>query len=360
MLHMIFSIEKGGAETYLYNLLDNTKEGVQFFILCDHEGTNHREIVNRCRNVEIINMKNPFDIKAAKKVAKYCKDNDIHIIQTHFLRENYIGVLSKVFNPKVKVVWTAHLIAENNRIIRFFNRVFSKFVDKIICVSKAVEDSLIREGISLEKTKVIYNGVDTDYFKPVEDSSIREELNIGKNTLVLTTISRFNKDKGHYFLIEGLKELTNYITDFKVLLVGEGEEQSFIKEKVKEYSLEDHIFFLGYRKDIPEILAATDIYVSPSKKEAISFSIIEALSCGVPVVATDVGGVPEILEKGNGGVLIPFGDTKGFVEAVVKLNNNSLYYNSIKLNCRDIVLKNFSKYKMLEETYNLYCELMEE
>jgi len=355
---MIFSIEKGGAETYLYSLLDNPMDDVNFFVICDHEGSNHREIVNRCNNVEIINMRSIFDIKAARKVANYCKDNDIDIIQTHFLRENYIGVISKIFNPKVKIVWTAHLIAENNRIIKFFNRVFSKFVDKIICVSRAVATSFIKEGILPEKIKIIYNGVDTDYFKPIEGDSIRKELNIGKDTLVLTTISRFNKEKGHYFLIQGLKELTNYITDFKALLVGEGEEQSFIEEKVKEYSLEDHIFFLGYRDDIPEILAATDIYVSPSKKEAISFSIIEALSCNVPVIATEVGGVPEIFEKGNGGILIPFGDKDSFVKAIVELRDNKLHYNLIKSNCRDIVLKNFSQFKMLEETYNLYCELI--
>lgn len=355
---MIFSIEKGGAETYLYNLLDNPKENVNFFVICDHEGANHKEIVNRCSNVEIIRMKNIFDIKAAMKVAKYCKDNDIHIIQTHFLRENYIGVLSKIFNPRVKVVWTAHLIAENNRVIKLFNRAFSKFVDKVISVSKAVKTSLIKNGISPEKIKVIYNGVDTDYFKPMENDSIRKELNIGENTLVLTTISRFNEEKGHYFLIQGIKELTKHITDFKVLLVGEGEEQSFIKEKVKEHNLKDYVLFLGYRKDIPEILAATDIYVSPSKKEAISFSIIEALSCGVPVVATEVGGVPEIFEKGNGGILIPFGDKDSFVRAIVELRDNNLYYNQIKSNCRDIVLKNFSQLKMLEETYNLYCELI--
>lgn len=357
---MIFSIEKGGAETYLYNLLDKLKEDVNFFIICNHEGTNHKELVNRCSNVEIINMRSIFDIRAAKKVANYCKANNIHIIQTHFLRENYIGVLAKLFNPKVKVVWTAHLIAENNSIIKFFNRIFSKFVDNIICVSKAAEASLIKEGISVEKTRLIYNGVDTAYFKPRKDVSIRKELNIGKDTLVLTTVSRFNKEKGHHFLVEVLRELTNYITDFKVLLVGEGEEKAFIQEKVRKYNLGKHVLFLGYRDDIPEILAATDIYVSPSMREAISFSIIEALACGIPVVATKVGGVPEIFEKGQGGLLVPFGDKEKFAKTIVNLWNDKLQYNFIKANCRDIVLENFSQAKMIEKTYKLYCELMEE
>ncbi|GFN34310.1 glycosyltransferase [Tepidimicrobium xylanilyticum] len=358
ILQIIFSIEKGGTETYLYNLLDNPEEDVNYFVICDHEGTNHEKILNRCSNVEIMKMRNVFDIVAARKVAKYCKENDIDIIQTHFLRENYISVLSKIFNPRVKIIWTTHLIAENNSIIKFFNRIFSKFVDRIVCVSKAVELSLIKEGISPDRIQVIYNGVDTDYFKPLGDGFIRDELNIEKDTLVLTTISRFRKEKGYSFLIEGLNELKKYIANFKALLVGEGEDQGFIREKVKEYDLENHVIFLGYREDIPEILAATDIYISPSENEAISFSIIEALSCGVPVVATEVGGVPEIFEKGHVGVLIPFGDKDRFAKVIVELYNNNQQLNSFKSNCRDMVIKNFSQISMLEKTHNLYYDLI--
>ncbi len=356
ILQIIFSIEKGGAETYLYNVIDNLKEDVNFFVICNHKGSNHPKIEEKCKNVEIIKMKNVFDIKAAKKIAAYCKTNDIDIIQTHFLRENYIGILSKIFNPKVKVIWTAHLMAENKGIIRFFNKIFSKFVDKIVCVSEAVEDSLIKEGISSNKTKVIYNGVDTNYFVPME-GTLREQLSINSDTLVLTTVSRFNKAKGHDFLIEGLKELERHISDFKVLLAGVGEEQDFIEQKVKKYGLEEQIIFLGYREDIPQILSAADIYVSPSESEAISFSIIEALSCCRPVVATEVGGVPEIFEKGNCGKLIPFGDTKKFAKAIIDLYNNKQEYELVKSNSRNLVKDNFSQNKMLDETYKLYSSL---
>lgn len=357
ILQIIFSIEKGGAETYLYNILDNLKEDINIFIVCNHKGTNHEKIVTKCKNVEIIEMNHVFDIKAARRIATYCKANNIHIIQTHFLRENYIGVISKLFNPKIKIIWTAHLIAENRSIIRFFNRIFSRFVDKVICVSEAVKDSLVKEGIKSNKTKVIYNGVDTDCFKLKYNSSIRAELDIDENTFLLATISRFNKEKGHDFLIEGLKELKNYISNFKILLVGDGEEKNYINEKVKKYNLEAQVEFLGYREDIPDILSAIDIYVSPSRNEAISFSIIEALSCSKPVVATEVGGVPEIFHKGNCGILVPYGDKIAFAKAIRDLYNNKEEYELIKSNCRKIIKNNFSQTNMLKETYNLYREL---
>ena len=358
ILHMIFSIEKGGAETYLYNIVDNLKKDVCFYGICNHKGYRHEKLAYRCKNVEIIKMKNVFDIRAARKIAAYCKDKDIDIIQTHFLRENYIAILSKIFNPKVKVIWTTHLIQDNNSIVRFFNKIFSRFVDKIICVSKAVKNSLIQEGIPQDKTQVIYNGVDTDYFRFI-DSDIREKLSIPRDTLLLATISRFHKDKGHDFLVEVLKELKNHISNFKALLVGEGDEKASMEKKVEEYGLDSQVIFLGHRDDILKILSAIDIYISPSVMEAISFSILEALSCGNPVIATEVGGVPEIFEKGNCGALVPFGDVKTFAKAIVDLYNNRSEYKSIKSNCRGVVEENFSQANMLKETYSLYSKLSE-
>lgn len=357
VLHMIHSIEKGGAETYLFNLLNNIDQSINFSVVCEHEGENHKRLEESCNNIKIINMKSPFDFKAARKVSNYSRKNNIDIIQTHFLRENYIAVISKLFNPKIKIVWTAHLIAENNRKIKFFNSFFSKFVDKIICVSEAVKTSLEKEGISSNKLQVIYNGVDTKYYKPIEDNYLRRELCLNKNTLVLTTISRFNKEKGHDFLIEVIRELRKNIEDFKVLLVGEGEEEDKIKQKVEEYGLRDYIIFLGYREDILEILSVTDIYISPSENEAISFSILEALSSGKVVVATEVGGVPEIFKNRDIGVLVPYGEIKEFANAIVHLNNNGDLYERKKSNSRKVVENNFSLNKMIEETLRLYKTL---
>lgn len=360
ILHIIFSIEKGGAETYLFNIVENMKGDMNFFVLCDHKGGNHKKIQDICKNVDIIDMKNPFDLKAAKKVANYCKENDIHIIQTHFLRENYIAVLSKLFNPKIKIVWTAHLIADNKGKIKIFNKLFSGFVDKIICVSEAVKKSLIEEGLSESKLQVIYNGVDTKYYKPIENNFLKSKMSLNDSTLVLTTISRFNKEKGHSFLIDGIRELEKYIENFKLILVGEGEEQEAIKQKVKKYGLEEYIKFLGYREDILGILSITDIYISPSKNEAISFSILEALSSGKVVVATEVGGVPEIFKKGDIGILIPYGEPEVFAQAIVHLYTNEKIYEKKKMNSRKIVVDNFSLNKMVKKTLNLYDKLLNE
>lgn len=357
VLQLIFSIEKGGAETYLYNLIDDLKYDVSYFVVCNHKGSNYEKMASKTKNFKIIKLNHVFDIRASIQIAKYCKINDIDIIQTHFLRENYIAVLSKLFNPKVKIVWTGHLIANNKKTIKFINKIFSKFVDKIITVSKAVKDSFIDEKISFEKIKVIYNGIDTDYFRPKKSNNIREELIIDKDTLLLTTVSRFHKDKGHEFLVQVLKELKNREIKFKMLLVGDGEEKQGIQSEIIKFNLTEEVIFLGYREDIPEILSATDIYISPSKSEAISFSILEALSCGNLVVATDVGGVPEIFSKGYCGKLLPYGDFKRFAEEIINLYN-SKEYNTKNQDCRDIVKDYFSKDLMLKETYSLYKELI--
>lgn len=360
ILHLIFSFERGGAETYIINTIERMKEkGVKFFVVCDHKGSNHDKIEDICSNVEIIEIKNIIDIKAAYKIAKFCRDNNINIIQAHFLRESFVAVLSKIFNPKIKVIWTMHLIYEEKRsILKWLNRFFSKGANAIICVSEAVKQSLIKEGISDKKLVTVLNGVDTGYFKPTDERDIRKELGVEKDDILLTTVSRFQKIKGHDFLIDVINELkNNYMIKFKSLLVGDGEEMENIREKVKKLDLDDKVIFAGYREDIPRILTASDVYISPSENEAISFSIMEALACEVPVAATEVGGVPEIMNKGKCGVMSYYGDEKRFAKAVFDLYNNKQEYEEMKRNSRSLIEQNFSLNNMIYETYNLYESL---
>lgn len=360
ILHLIFSFERGGAETYILKTIERMKKKrVKFFVICDHKGSNHDKIEKVCSNVEIININSVLDIKAAYKIAKFCRDNNINIIQSHFLRESFVAVIAKLFNPRIKVIWTMHLIYEEKRsILNFLNRLFSLGTSSIICVSEAVKKSLAKIGINHKKLATVLNGVDTDYFKPTYNGSIREELDIEKDDILLTTVSRFQEIKGHDFLIDVLNELKlNYDIKFKALLVGDGEEMDNIKNKVLKLGLEDNVIFAGYREDTPRILTESDIYISPSKNEAISFSIMEALACQVPVVATEVGGVPEVINKGKCGIMVNYGDKKEFAKAIFELYNNKNEYEEMKKNSRQLIEENFSLENMIEQTYNLYKKL---
>lgn len=359
VLQLFIGFEKGGAEKYIINIVEKLKKrNVNFHIICDHKGNNHEKAEKICNDVQLIKMRNIFDIIAAYKIARFCRKNNIKIIHTHFLRENIIAVISKLFNPNVKVIWTNHLIYEKSRLLKWINRKFSKYVSKIICVSEAVKKATIDEGISPEKTVVIYNGVDTDLFKPTYTKDIKAELGINKNEIVLTTVARFYEVKGYDFLLEALKELKKFNFNFKAILVGDGSDLIRIKEKSKRLGLDDNIIFTGYREDIPLILTASDIYLSPSKSEAISFSILEALSCKVPVVATEVGGVPEIFNKGKCGILVPYGEAKRFAESIYDLYNNKVKYYEIQQNVRDIIINHFSSDNMVNMTYELYTNVI--
>lgn len=360
ILHLIFSFERGGAETYILNIIERMKKkGVKFFVICDHKGSNHDRIEKVCSDVEIIKIDSILDIKAAYRIAKFCRDNNIDIIQSHFLRESFVAVLAKLFYPKVKVIWTMHLIYEEKRsILNFLNKFFSRGTSAIICVSDAVKQSLAEKGISCKKLVTVLNGVDTEYFKPTYNGNIREELGLEKDDVLLTTVSRFQEIKGHDFLIDVLNELKmNYDIKFKALLVGDGEEMDNIKNKVHNLNLENQVIFAGYREDIPRILTESDVYISPSKNEAISFSIMEALACGVPVVATEVGGVPEVINKGKCGIMVNYGDEKEFAKAIFQLYNNKSEYEEMKKNSRQLIEKYFSLSNMIEKTYSLYKNL---
>jgi glycosyltransferase involved in cell wall biosynthesis len=144
-----------------------------------------------------ISLHHPFDIKASWKLAKICKKHSIDLIHTQYLRENYIAILSKLFNPRVKVLWTNHYVLWNNGLIRIFNRLFTLFQAGIIAVCTKGKEMLIQNGNSKHKINMIFNGVDTDYWSSASDSTMRREFGIDNNTFVMLCAARFVEVKGY-------------------------------------------------------------------------------------------------------------------------------------------------------------------
>lgn len=361
VLQLIFSIEKGGAESYLFNLIDSSidkKIDIEYHLITNHIGYNHDKLAKQVEKTTLIKMQSIFDIKAGYRIAQYCRKHKIDIIQAHFLRESYIAVLTKIFYPKVKVLWTMHFSHEKKSFVKVLNKALSYFTDKIICVSKAVKDTLINEGINSKKLNVIYNGVDTETFKPLNQQSIRKELNIRDEELLLITVARFHKEKGHEFLIDALSEFKKFDIPFKALLVGDGDELENIKSRVEDVNLKNQVIFMGFSEEIPKLLSTSDIYLSPSVNEAISFSILESLSCEVPVIATEVGGIPEVLSGTDCGYMVTYGDKIEFANKIKTLYTEKELYNLMKKNGRKLVLEKFSKEQMLVATYEQYKSLL--
>lgn len=359
VLYLMSFVGSGGAERYMISLIEGLKNKDFKFYLGVSNITNsifEEELRKLGVNIVLLPIKKVYDVKAALNIRTFCKKNNIDIIHTHFLRENCVAVLSKLFGNTAKIINTCHMNWENSFKVQVLNRLITRFDYKIIAVSNSVKSILEKEGIRKNKIQVIYNGVDCDYFESSIDSTIDDEFDMGKDIFKILTVARFNEEKGYFYLIDIAKALSNKINLDKVrfVLVGDGE----LKEDVMRYAMykgiDKYIIFTGIRNDIKNILSGADLYISPSKNEALGISILEAMACGVPVIATNVGGTPEILGEDNE-FLVNYGDKDVAVSDILKIyNNENNIKEKISSNGKKRIKSIFNLETMVQTTYNLY------
>jgi len=367
VLHLINYPGRGGSERYILTLAEklHNKECI-FYLGYSQDGPMLEEVRKLGIKACNIPMSSPYDLRAAKMVKDICRDFSIDIVHTHFLRENYISVFSKVMGNKAAVINTNHLLTSKGLVLKLSNRFMTRLNDRLIAVSSAVVEQMLAEGIKPEQVKLIYNGVDIGYWKGKRGSRVRKELNIDRNDFVVTSIARFAEEKGHVFLLEAIKVFQKtFLQDPEVMprkvrfvLVGEGELFEECKKLAAMMGIYNDITFTGFRSDIKSILYDSDLFVSHSESEALGLSILEALCCKLPVVASNSGGPSEIVnEENNCGLLVEYGDVEGMAEAIYKFVTNKKFYTTCKANAYKTVEEKFNLDKTAEETYNLYKEV---
>lgn len=322
-------------------------------------------LVERVKNLGVetfkINMKNPFDMKAAFELSRLCKKLGIDLIHTQFLRENYIAILSRIFNPGVKVMYTNHFIMPNNSIQKICNKILTPFDAQIIAVCNKGKEMLISNGNKASIINVIFNGVDTNYWREPMESTLRKEFKIGEDEFVLLCASRFAHDKGHKYLVDSiklLKEMTN--RKFKCVLAGDGPLLNDVKKQTAELGLQDDIIFIGFRRDMKNLYVGSNLYINSSEHEALSFLIIEALASGLPVIATDMGGNSDIINsKTDCGLLVEYNNPESMAKGILKVMEDENLYKKFKVNALKAVDEFFNLDKVVDRTYNLYEKSLE-
>lgn len=191
---------------------------------------------------------------------------------------------------------------------RYIRRVADFGIHRYTCVSKQMEDWLVNHIRVNKPIKQIYNGIDTSKFRPVtadEKARLPRMLGLPENTPFVGVVGRLDPIKDHACLFKAFQMLKTVFPKVQLLVVGDGPE----RERLEKISVEG-IRFLGRRDDIDQILPTLDVFVLPSKNEGISNTVLEAMACGLPVVASRVGGNPELIDNNENGMLFPSGDSE--------------------------------------------------
>lgn len=338
--------EMGGGEYAVYNLLKETdRTKFRPIVMFNRRGEfvdkvesiGVETVIVPYRNVMLRTLIYPwklFDlIKGSKNIYKFIKNHHPDVIQCSDVLSLMLIALP-VLRFRIPVLFSLIFFYEWSRMI-VFDILTIVLVKKIITNSFALRDDLKRRSIFLPKNiDVIYHAVDTSRFQPRkhgEQSLLREELALPSNIKLIGMIGRFDPWKGHIVFLRAMAEIIKQRPDVVGVIVG-GQLfldvfkpfQKYYDEVMRyhqELKLEGKVIFLSHRDDIPDVLHALDILVCPSQRENIPLTIFEAMASRIPVVASEVGGIPEQIEHGKNGFLFKKGDHIALHKAMVECLN---------------------------------------
>ena len=246
-----------------------------------------------------------------------------------------------------------------NFLIRLFSKITCLFYQKIICVSEYDRQSALKFKIApAKKLLTIHNGINPQDLNFLSREEARRKLNLQDiRCPVIGNVGEFTKNKGQIYLLETFKNLREIGLKFKGLIIGWGEEKLNIKNKISGLNLENDIFLIDNISPAAPYLKAFDVFVLPSLKEGLPYTLLEAGLAELPIVAANVGGIPEIIENEKNGILVPAKNAGALASAIKKLQNDKELRDALAKNLYKKVSAEFSKKEMLEKTFALYDQI---
>ncbi|MBU1869588.1 MAG: glycosyltransferase family 4 protein, partial [Candidatus Omnitrophica bacterium] len=290
------------------------------------------------------------------------------IVHTHTAKAGFLGRLAAHF-AKIKIIvhsphghnFYGYFNPFLSGLIVLLERFSAKFTDKIIPFTELEKNDFLKyKAAQEEKLKVIYQGIELD--KPIsyieKKNEIKSALGIEKNTLVVGMIGRLEPIKGPQYFIDSARIVSKKIPGVKFILTGEGSMRERLLSKVDSGGLRRDFIFRGWQDDVYGILPAFDLLVLPSLNEAVGMILIEAQAMGIPVVASKVGGIPEVLEDGLTGILVPAKNAQKLAEALICLLEDGARRKSMSEAGKGFVCGKFRVSDMVNSFAGLYSELL--
>ncbi len=347
----------GGAGIWLLNFLksyDREKYDV-FVALPPKSALADRVSALNVPIVEIAGIEDcSFSLPAVRRIMNVIKKEKPKVVHTHASLSARIA--AKLCN--VPVVHTRHCLEDKkafpkNIIYKLINSALS---DHVIGVSKAVTDNLIQDGIKEDKLSLVYNGITPlRRYNEEERKKVRQEFGIPQNAVVVGIVARLEEVKNPLLFVKAAKIVAEKVPDVFFLIVGEGS----LRQKVEAAArpIADKVHITGYLTDVERAYNAMDILTLTSIKEALSISLLEGQSIGLPVISTDSGGPAEIITPTANGILTPNGDETALADAIVHLIQNPEKRDIFGKIGKNMVINNFGSSAMADAIAKIYESL---
>jgi sugar transferase (PEP-CTERM/EpsH1 system associated) len=362
---VLHSLGVGGAEVLAARLARQQGKAYRFLFVClDERGTLGEQLEGEGWTVAVLHRRAGLDCRAAWRLARLLRRERVDLIHAHQYTPFFYAVAARWLGRRVPVLFTEHGrhfpdYPRRKRILA--NRFLLGRRDRVVGVGQAVRQALIaNEGIPAQRVAVIYNGIPLSTFTDAaaDRARVRAELGFGLDHLVLLQVARLDYLKDHATAVRTLQNVLGERPQARLILVGDGPERGRIEEEIRQRSLTGQVLFLGQRGDVARLLQAADVFLLTSISEGIPLTVIEAMSAGLPVVATRVGGVGEIVQEGTTGLLAASGDDRALADHVLRVAADPALRRDMGQRGRERAHALFSEQQMHAGYVQLYQEML--
>ncbi|MDI3480563.1 MAG: hypothetical protein PWQ97_218 [Tepidanaerobacteraceae bacterium] len=356
VLHILTDTNIGGAGRYFLNLVSawNFKR-YELMAACPAGGKLESQLRKAGIKVFAISGgESSMKLTHIKEIRDIILAEKVDIVHTH---ASFAGRIAGRLSG-CKVVLTRHGLGtgRSGMVKRVATSIISRiFTDCIIAISRAVKINLIESGVPADMIKIVYNGIDLSKFNGVKPR-LKRELGLGDGPII-GIVARLVPEKGYEYALFSMARVLKRFPNALMVIVGDGPLRQKLKDMVDELQIMRNVIFLGYQENVEGLVADFDVFILPSVSEGMGLALLEAMALGKPVVATEAGGIPEVVKNGVNGLLVPPKDEGSLAEAIITILTSGQKAFSLGQAAKTTVFEKFSAKTMAEKTMEIYDKI---
>jgi glycosyltransferase involved in cell wall biosynthesis len=354
ILHTEWSEGFGGQEMrILLEIQEHQKGGHQVFLLAPPESPLLKTAHQRGMKIIPLKIRHTFDLQALCQIKKILKEKQIEVLHTHSSVDSWVASLAGKWANVPVTIRTRHISVPARR--RPLNYVYA-LPDAVITTGEQIRQTLINGyGLPADRVYSIPTGVDRSRFFPRSpDPALKKKLGIPADSLVISLVAVLRAQKRHELVIAAAPGILQRYPQTRFLFVGEGPRHALLEEEIRRHRLESFFIMTGHRDDIPELLALTDLGIIASQAEGVPQFLLQAMAMAKPMVATAVGGIPDIIDDGINGLLIPPEEPQALVDAAIKILGDKTYAAHLGQQALNLVQKRYNAVQMANQVCQVY------
>jgi glycosyltransferase involved in cell wall biosynthesis len=303
-----------------------------------------------------LKMRSELDLRASLRLAWQMKKRKCAVVHFHDAHSITVGSLAaSLAKVPIRVISRRVDFPIKSR------RKYEKKIDALIAISDGVKNVLVQGGIDPKRIEVVSSGIDFSPFREARPKDyLRREFSFAADDYLVGIVAQLEDHKGHRYLIDASKILKAHAPRIKVVIVGEGSLRLELDRQAHDLRVDDIVYFLGFREDVPQILASLDLFVLSSHMEGFGSSLLDAMASRLPVVATQAGGIPEVVIHRETGLLVPPRDSQALAEAVLKLYLDRGLAGRLAQRGYEVVHQKFSAEAMARKIIAVYERIASE